>query len=203
MSHSFFLSSIILIISGGRYNLWSYTLCSFLQYPITFGHKVKGLISTVPKPSLQYFLNVTDQVSHPQIWKYYVNNFCISTVKLSESRKENKTLQCCSSKHCSKLISSPFLYSAIYIYSLMPLKNTSSFPTFQTMYQVGHVIFMVWYPHWDSRIHNETDMWLSIHNFAAVIMLATCFSYKVTIIRLFMWEVQKEIIQAYLWFTYG
>ena len=30
------LSSIILIISGGRYNLWSYTLCRFLQYPITF-----------------------------------------------------------------------------------------------------------------------------------------------------------------------
>ena len=32
------LSSIILIISGGRYNLWSYTLCSFLQLPITFRH---------------------------------------------------------------------------------------------------------------------------------------------------------------------
>ena len=33
-----FLPSIILIISGGRYNLWSYTLCSFLQYPTTFNH---------------------------------------------------------------------------------------------------------------------------------------------------------------------
>jgi len=34
-----FLSSIILIISGGRYNLWRYMLCTFLQYPITFNHK--------------------------------------------------------------------------------------------------------------------------------------------------------------------
>ena len=33
------LSSIILIISGGRYNLLSYTLRSFLQYPITFSYE--------------------------------------------------------------------------------------------------------------------------------------------------------------------
>jgi len=33
-----FLSSLILIIPGGRYNLWSYTLCSFLQFAITFSH---------------------------------------------------------------------------------------------------------------------------------------------------------------------
>jgi len=33
-----FLPSLTLIIAGGRYNLWSYTLCSFLQFPITFSH---------------------------------------------------------------------------------------------------------------------------------------------------------------------
>ena len=39
-SHSIsFLSSIILIISSGKYNLWSYTLCSFIQFPVTFSHK--------------------------------------------------------------------------------------------------------------------------------------------------------------------
>jgi len=32
------LSSLI-PISGGRYNLWSYTLCNFLQFPITFSHR--------------------------------------------------------------------------------------------------------------------------------------------------------------------
>ena len=35
----YFLSSIILIISGGRYNLWRHKLRTFLQYPITFNHK--------------------------------------------------------------------------------------------------------------------------------------------------------------------
>jgi hypothetical protein len=34
--HSFCL--LILVISGGRYNLGSYTLCSFLHYPITSSH---------------------------------------------------------------------------------------------------------------------------------------------------------------------
>jgi len=39
-SHSIsFLSLIILILSGSRHNLWSYTLCSFLQLPISFRHK--------------------------------------------------------------------------------------------------------------------------------------------------------------------
>jgi len=73
MSHSLFLPSIIVIISGSRYNLWSYTLCSFLQYPITFSHKVKELFNTVPIATLQSFLNVTDQVSNPQILQYYAN----------------------------------------------------------------------------------------------------------------------------------
>ena len=39
-SHSpSFLSSLILIISGGRYNLCCYISCSFLQFPITLSHK--------------------------------------------------------------------------------------------------------------------------------------------------------------------
>jgi hypothetical protein len=40
-------------------------LCSFLQFPIIFSHKFYKLISTVPKCSLQSFLNITEQVSHP------------------------------------------------------------------------------------------------------------------------------------------
>ena len=40
-SHSpLFLSSIILIKSGGRYNLWSYILFKFIQFPITFSYKI-------------------------------------------------------------------------------------------------------------------------------------------------------------------
>jgi len=36
----FFLSSILLIMYGGRYNLRIYTLDSFLQFPFTFSHKI-------------------------------------------------------------------------------------------------------------------------------------------------------------------
>jgi hypothetical protein len=55
-SYSFFLSSTILIKSGGRYNLWSYTLCSFLHYPITFGHKILRTAQHSPQPGHIYFM---------------------------------------------------------------------------------------------------------------------------------------------------
>ena len=34
-----FLSLIILILTASRHNLWSYTSCSFLQFPISFSRK--------------------------------------------------------------------------------------------------------------------------------------------------------------------
>jgi len=40
-------------------------IMQFSKYSISFSHK--SLICTVPKPSLLSFLNVTDQVSHPQL----------------------------------------------------------------------------------------------------------------------------------------
>jgi len=62
-----FLSSIILITSGGStiYEGIHYELFSNILLLSTI--KVYKLISSVPKPSLQSFLNVTDQVSHPQL----------------------------------------------------------------------------------------------------------------------------------------
>jgi hypothetical protein len=47
MSHSLYMTklltilpfSLIVTISAGRYNLWSYTSCRFLQYSISFSHK--------------------------------------------------------------------------------------------------------------------------------------------------------------------
>jgi len=112
-----FLSPIILIISSGRYNLWSYVSCRFLHYSITFGHKIlqtdchcSQTQSTVfPQ---RYKPNVT-----PTVMKILGKDthVYISTVMLSESRKESKTLQSCSSEHCSKLICSQHLDSAIFI----------------------------------------------------------------------------------------
>jgi len=59
--------SIILIISGGStiYEGIYYVLLSNILLLSTI--KVYELISSVPKPSLKSFLNVTDQVSHPQL----------------------------------------------------------------------------------------------------------------------------------------
>jgi len=45
----------------------------FSNIPFLSAIKVYGLICTVAKPSLLSFLNVTDQASHPQLWKHYVN----------------------------------------------------------------------------------------------------------------------------------
>jgi len=45
MSHALYMtqpltfSSLTLTVPGGRYNLWSNILCSFLQFPIPFSHK--------------------------------------------------------------------------------------------------------------------------------------------------------------------
>jgi len=69
------LLHIILITSGERYKLWSYSSCSFIHFPITFRYKtLNTLNSTIPIFSVQSFLKVTHQVSYIYIYKkYWVN----------------------------------------------------------------------------------------------------------------------------------
>jgi len=70
--HFMSLPHIILITSGERYKLWSYSLCSFIHFPITFRCKsLNTLNSTIPIFSLQPFLKVTHQVSYTSIYKKY------------------------------------------------------------------------------------------------------------------------------------
>ena len=64
------LPHIILIISGERYKLWSYSSCSFIHFPSNFRFKsLNTLNSTVPIFSLQSILKVTHQVSYTRIYK--------------------------------------------------------------------------------------------------------------------------------------
>jgi len=54
-----FLLSLILIITGGRYT----TIYKAIHYAVFSNF----MISTVPKPSLESFLNVTEQVSQQHL----------------------------------------------------------------------------------------------------------------------------------------
>jgi len=69
------LPHTILITSGQRYILWSYSSCSFIHFPITFRCKtLDTLNSTIPIFSLQSFLKVTHQVSYTSTYKkYWIN----------------------------------------------------------------------------------------------------------------------------------
>ena len=98
-------------------NLWSYTSCSSyeaIHHAVSFNFlsvsaiTVWQLISTntVPKPSLQSTLTVTEQVSHTHLGKYHnkhKHTFYISIARFPESRKENKTFWSCS-EHYSKFL---------------------------------------------------------------------------------------------------
>ena len=76
--------------------------------------KAYRLISTVPKPCLQTFLDVTEQVTHIAIKILYKKLILKLQYLVSEMRKGCKTLQSCSVQFY-KFISSKFLHPPILI----------------------------------------------------------------------------------------
>ena len=115
-----FLSLIILILTGRRYNLWSYTLCSFLQFPISFTHKS---LNNWSAPTL--FLNpvysllwTSQNKCHTDIYENTkisanarTHTVYISIVRFSESRKESKTFWSRSEHYCKFLLNFLILQS--------------------------------------------------------------------------------------------
>jgi hypothetical protein len=99
------LPRILLITSGERYKLWSYSSSSFIHFPITFRFKtLNTLNSTIPIFSLQSSLKVTHQVSYTHIYKkYWVKMLQFlpygrsigSWICLTHKTYTCHTLQCC------------------------------------------------------------------------------------------------------------
>ena len=82
------LLHIILITSGERYKLWSYSLCSFIPFPITFRCKtLNTLNSTIPILSLSLSSKSQTKFHTFAFTKILGKHelFCISKVTFSES----------------------------------------------------------------------------------------------------------------------
>ena len=152
MSHSFymtmpftlFLYPIIPIISSGSYNLWSYTLCSFIQFPITSSYK--SLRShqhhTVLKPSLQTFFNITPtfmKILHTHTHTH-THTFSYQQSCFQNTGRTTKYFQVVASINQIHFLSTS---SFCNFYSSMPIANYFKFTTLpkcQTMYHLGHVV---------------------------------------------------------------
>jgi hypothetical protein len=153
-SHSFH-SSLVLTISDGRYNLWSYTLCCFLQFPIIFSHKIL---------QTNQHCSHTQSTVFPQCHRPSVTPTGIKIphkhkhvyTSIPSFLKAGRRARQFESAVCNSPNSFPLNFFTLQSLLLNATPWYFKFPTlpkFQTIYQLGHV-FIVWNPQCSSRIHN-------------------------------------------------
>ena len=167
MSHPFYMTkplnflpfSLIIIISGCRYNLWSYTLWSFLQLPITSSHKSL-------RPDTQCFKihsNVFPQRHRPSVTPTFMKIlrkcqhtfiFQLSSYQKTKDSKTSKRYERILNIAPNKFPLIFLILQSLLLHAILKYFKHPTLPKFQTMYQVGH-FFKVRYPHCASRIHNK------------------------------------------------
>jgi len=145
-SHSpSYISSIILIISDGRYNLWCYTLYSYLQFPITFSHKS---IRTDQHCS-QTQSTVFSQCHKPSVTPTAIKllskhtNFytSITSSQKGEGRAKHYEAAVCISPILFPL--NFFILQSSFLIATPKYFKLTTLPKFQTMYQLGHFFYGV------------------------------------------------------------
>jgi len=138
-SHSFF--AFLILMFGSRYNLWSNILCSFLQVPINFSHKILRPDQHCWQTQSTLFPQYHRQSITPtfMIIPGILTCTYISIVMFPETRKKFKTFSSCS-ENFSKLTSSQFLDSATFFLNSDPIYiKLPTFLKFQTVYQPDHI----------------------------------------------------------------
>ena len=159
-SHSpSFLSSLILIISGGRYNLCCYISCSFLQFPITLSHKT---VRTDQHCS-QTQSTVFPQCHRPSVPPTTIKTQCKHRnvyTSIASFRKAGRTAKhyepaVCIAPHSFSL--NFFTLQSLLLNATLKYFKFPTLPQLQTIYLLGHVL-MVWNNHCTSRIHKKRNV---------------------------------------------
>ena len=127
-----YLSPLITIISGGRYNLWSYTLGSFLRWSTPFPNPVYSLLS------------MSENKCHTHIYKNttqtHTHTFIYQPECFQKTGRRSKYFEGVLSITPNEF---PYIFSILLSYSLILIQNSSSSTPFQNfkVYQLGHVFY--------------------------------------------------------------
>ena len=138
-------------------NLWSYTLRSFLHFPITFNHKSLQTdqhcsqnpvhsLSSVPQTKCQHTaIKIVPKHTH-------IYTAIASFLKGGRTAKHYEAAVCISTNLFPLNF---FILLSLLLNAVLKYVTFRTHPKFQTMYWLDHV-FMMRYPNCAWRIHNKS-----------------------------------------------